>query len=58
MDGSGHLLPKAKKEDKERERRLEDLGYHILRFYNNEIDESMDGVLTIISDKCKEISNL
>tara|TARA_Y100000031_G_scaffold133117_1_gene154689 strand:- start:965 stop:1195 length:231 start_codon:yes stop_codon:yes gene_type:complete len=57
LDGSGHLLPKARKEDQEREGRLEDLGYHIIRFYNNEIDESMDGVLTIISDKCKELSN-
>ena len=34
------------------------LCYHIIRLNNNEIDESMDGVLTIISDKCKELSNL
>ncbi len=58
LDGSGHLSPKAKKKDQERDKRLEGLGYHIIRFYNNEIDESMDGVLTIISDKCKELSNL
>ena len=58
LDGSGHLSTKAKKKDQERDKRLEGLGYHIIRFYNNETDESMDGVLTIISDKCKELSNL
>lgn len=57
LDGSGHLSPKAKKDDQERDKRLEGLGYYIIRFYNNEIDESMDGVLTIISDKCKELTN-
>lgn len=57
LDGSGHLSPKAKKDDQERDKRLDGLGYHIIRFYNNEIDESMDGVLTIISDKCKELTN-
>ena len=57
LDGSGHLLPKTQKEDQKRERRLKDLGYHIIRFYNNETDESIDGVITIISDKWKELSN-
>jgi len=36
---------------------LKELGYCILRFYNNDIDESLEGVLTMISEMCKELKN-
>ena len=57
LDGSGHLTPQKIREDKERDKILKELGYHILRFYNNDIDENLEGVLKIISDSCKELNN-
>ncbi len=55
LDGSGHLSAIANKADQERDEALNTFGYHILRFYNNEVDKNLDGVLNIISDKCKEL---
>lgn len=57
LDGSGHLNPRKKKEDEKRDKILKELGYCILRFYNSDIDESLEGVLTIISDLCKKLKN-
>lgn len=56
LDGSGHLNPHKKKEDEERDKKLMELGYHVLRFFNNDIDESLEGVLNIISDLCKDLN--
>ncbi len=55
LDGSGHLHPQKKNKDEKRDKILKDLGYHIIRFYNYEIDKNLDGVLRIISDKCKDL---
>lgn len=55
LDGSGHLSAITNKADQERDEVLNGFGYHILRFYNNEVDKNLDGVLNIISDKCKEL---
>ncbi len=55
VDGSGHLHPKQLKKDKKRTDDLEKWGYHIIRFFNNEIDESLNEVLEIITQKCKEL---
>lgn len=57
LDGSGHLNPKTKKKDEERDHELTNLGYHILRFFNYEIDESLEGVLTLILEKCRILSH-
>ena len=57
LDGSGHLSAKSKRHDQERDKTLEGLGYHIIRFYNNEIDENMNGVLEIISEGCEDLSD-
>ena len=57
LDGAGHLSPATKKKDINREDELTDLGYHIIRFYNNEIDENLDGVLTIIENECIRLSD-
>jgi very-short-patch-repair endonuclease len=55
VDGSGHLHPKQQKKDKQRTEDLEKWGYSIIRFFNNEIDENLNEVLEIISQKCKEL---
>ena len=55
LDGSVHVHPQKKNKDEKRDKIMKDLGYHIIRFYNNEIDENLDGVLKIISDKYKDL---
>ncbi|MFQ6676839.1 MAG: endonuclease domain-containing protein [Fidelibacterota bacterium] len=54
-DGSGHLNPKQQQKDKQRTEDLEKWGYSIIRIFNNEIDENLNEVLEIISQKCKEL---
>ena len=56
IDGSGHLHPGQRKRDEQRTKDLEKWGYTVIRFYNNEIDENLDGVLEIISKTCRELS--
>ncbi|MBC8346438.1 MAG: DUF559 domain-containing protein [Candidatus Marinimicrobia bacterium] len=55
VDGSGHLTPKQQKLDKEKRKALENWGYSIIRFFNNQIDDNLNEVLEIISSKCKEL---
>jgi len=57
LDGSGHLIPFKRIKDEKRDKVLIELGYHVLRFFNDEIDESMEGVLDIISDLCKDLNH-
>ena len=45
LDGSQHQLPKQSEYDKVRNDYLKNLGYKIVRFYNNDIIENVDGVL-------------
>ena len=55
VDGSGHLHHNQKKKDQNRTKDLEEWGYSIIRFFNNEIDENLNAVLERISLKCKEL---
>ena len=48
VDGSQHGTDAGKARDDERTRWLEGEGYRIIRFWNNDLTESMDGVLETI----------
>ena len=46
LDGSQHL--EQEKYDKERTKYLESLGYKVIRFWNNEVTNNIDGVILAI----------
>jgi very-short-patch-repair endonuclease len=46
LDGGQH--DDNKQADDLRTKNLEDFGYHIIRFWNNEVLENMDGVLLVL----------
>lgn len=48
LDGSGHLENTQEKHDNIRDKYLKDLGYKIIRIYNNEIENNIEGVLEYI----------
>lgn len=48
LDGSGHLENSQKSHDDIRAKYLNDLGYIIIRIYNNEIENNIEGVLEYI----------
>lgn len=45
LDGSGHIEPKQTKIDKERDKYLNSQGFAVLRVWNNELDDNLDGVV-------------
>ena len=53
VDGKIHL--KQKKEDEERTRRLELLGYKVLRFTNQEVENDIEQVVKIIKKNVEEL---
>ena len=48
LDGGHHNDDSIKKEDAIRQKYLESLGYRVLRFWNNEIDNNLEGVINKI----------
>ena len=48
LDGGHHTITDNAKLDKERQSFLEAKGYQVLRFWNNEIDNNIEGVLETI----------
>ena len=48
VDGSQHGFDDNLMRDAERDAALQQAGYRILRFWNNQVDKQMDGVLEII----------
>ena len=48
LDGGQHL--DQQEYDAERTAYLEAKGYHVLRFWNNEVMENLDGVVQVIVD--------
>ncbi len=48
LDGGHHSQSEVKNADKERQLFLENNGYKVLRFWNNDLDSNIDGVLEII----------
>ena len=51
VDGGQHNEPSTAVQDNERTLWLEDEGYKVIRFWNNEILENMEGVLTSIMEE-------
>lgn len=50
LDGGQHSETKQSKSDIIRDRYLESQGYKIVRFWNNELNENLDGVLEKIDE--------
>ena len=50
LDGGQHA--ENRQEDRERDRFLTQAGFKILRFWNNEVLENLDGVLERIRETC------
>ena len=50
LDGGQHVV--QENEDKKRDELLKNSGFTILRFWNNEVLENLDGVLEVIRQKC------
>jgi very-short-patch-repair endonuclease len=50
LDGGQHKLDKNK--DSKRDRMLTESGFKVLRFWNNEIFENLNGVLEVIKQQC------
>ncbi len=51
IDGGQHNSEEMKKLDRQRTKYLEDQGYRVLRFWNNEILENIDEVLESIKEE-------
>ena len=50
IDGGQHKMIKEK--DNERDRFLAESGFIVLRFWNNDVLENLEGVLEVIKKKC------
>ncbi len=50
LDGGQHAIDKCK--DIERDRLLTENGFTVLRFWDNQIFENLEGVLEVIRKKC------
>lgn len=50
LDGGQHNQPAQQKHDAARSALLQQAGWQVLRFWNNEVNENMDGVLQTIAD--------
>ena len=48
LDGSGHLTDNGQKSDLDREIELYEKGIRVLRFFNHDISNNLDGVLSAI----------
>ncbi len=54
LDGGGHYHPEAQNKDANRTRKLESLGYKVIRFCNRDIDTNFYGVCTVIDREVKK----
>src|SRR5262245_40121064 len=50
IDGGQHNFDAHARRDAERDKRLARQGFRVLRFWNNDVDENLEGVLTLIDD--------
>ncbi|TRZ50287.1 endonuclease domain-containing protein [bacterium] len=50
LDGGQHCETEGGLKDQEREKYFKKYGYKVLRFWNNTLDENLDGVLETIKD--------
>ena len=53
IDGGQHNEPENIKADEERTKFLEQLGYKVIRFWNNEIYENIEGVIKKLEQEIK-----
>jgi len=56
-DGITHHNPEARERDKVREKRLMELGYHLIRFDDAEVMWDIDNVRLEIEEKIKQLVN-
>ena len=56
VDGEYHFTEDQKREDEMRCKRLQEMGYHVLRFKNEEVLYKTDCVINIIQKKLQTIS--
>ena len=54
LDGGQHAEEENEKYDTKRTLWLEGEGYKVLRFWNNEVLENMEGVWDVIEGECRE----
>ena len=54
IDGGQHNEDENIKKDLERDKYLKGQGYKVLRFWNNEVAENLDGVIEKILEKCNK----
>ncbi|MFA5991363.1 MAG: endonuclease domain-containing protein [Candidatus Doudnabacteria bacterium] len=45
LDGSGHVEPEVVLSDRKKQEFVERLGYKVIRFNNNDVQNNLDGVL-------------
>jgi phosphoribosylformimino-5-aminoimidazole carboxamide ribotide isomerase len=57
IDGNIHLLEEVKKNDSIRQKHLEELGIHFLRFTNVQIKENLEEVIHSIKEKIQTLNN-
>jgi very-short-patch-repair endonuclease len=50
LDGGQHAVDKN--QDEKRDKSLSKNGYRVIRFWNNEVFENIEGVLEVIMQKC------
>ena len=50
VDGGYHSEPQQQEDDAARENNLESMGYHVMRFSNEEVLYDIDNVIRLISD--------
>ncbi len=55
VDGDSHYQPSAWQYDQDRQRHIEALGIEMLRVTNRDVQENLDGVLTMIADRCRAL---
>ncbi len=54
LDGGQHNTPEHEAKDQARIEWLENNGYRVLRFWNNEVFENLEGVLTVVTNALSE----
>lgn len=57
LDGNQHGLPNVAARDERRTAYLETQGFRVLRFWNHELAENLDGVVEMIFRAVHDISN-
>lgn len=57
VDGASHDRPGVSERDAERQQKLEEIGFKVIRFRDEEVFEDLDGVVEKIGKVIREIEN-